>query len=377
MKIAINCAFFQPRGGGIAEYIYNLVRNIEEIDNQNEYILYVLKDTEEEAKKRLTTRFRVKTLPFGSSYIDVIKRSIFEQVFWNQEETKERFDLFHSPFFHSPSFKHARVVITVHDLRFFRFPYTYRKLRYLFLKYKVKKSVKSADHIIAISQFTKNELIEAYGIPNERITVIHEAINRNRFSSKKTKEIPLNGYQKLLEEPYILSVGHIEPRKNYERLISAFAKLKTQKRFSSLKLVIVGKKGHHYKTVLKMINDTPDVIYMNFVTHDMLVWLYSHARLFIFPSFYEGFGFPPLEAGALGVISAVSNVSSIPEVCGDAVAYFDPYDIEDMEKTINGCLNDGALREKLRQKMDIQLQRFSWYDNAKQTIVLYHTIKKE
>jgi len=372
MKIAINCAFFQPRGGGIAEYIYNLVSNIEKIDDKNEYILYVLKDIEEDAKKRLTSRFRVKYLPYGSSYADVLKRSMFEQRFWSKEETTEKFDLFHSPFFHSPTFKKAKVIITVHDMRFYRFPHTYKRLRYLFLKYKVKKSVNAANHIIAISEFTKNEIIEAYGTPSHKITVIPEAINRERFSLQQTNKVQDD--ISLLNSGYILSVGHIEPRKNYERLIAAFRKLKEQREFSSIKLVIVGKKDHHCDSVMRMIDKTPDVVYKNFVSHEMLLWLYSHARLFVFPSFYEGFGFPPLEAGNLGVISAVSNVSSIPEVCGDAVAYFNPYDIDEIKDVMAKCLSDCNLRKQLSDNMVLQLDKLSWQRNARQTIELYESV---
>ena len=139
-------------------------------------------------------------------------------------------------------------------------------------------------------------------------------------------------------------------------------------------MVIVGKKNHHCDSVMRMIDKTPDVVYKNFVSHEMLLWLYSHARLFVFPSFYEGFGFPPLEAGNLGVISAVSNVSSIPEVCGDAVAYFNPYNIEEIKDVMAKCLSDCNLRKQLRDNMVLQLDKLSWQRNARQTIELYESV---
>ena len=374
MKIAINCIFYQPKGGGIAEYIYNLVNNIEELDHSNEYVLYVLNDQLDFARKNLPSRFKLKVLPYGTSYVDVIKRSLFAQAFWTKEEKIERFDVFHSPFFHSPKFKNAKVIITVHDMRFYRFPYTYTLPRYVFLKYKVRRSVKAADRIITISQFTKDELMDAYHLPDNKITVIHEAINRDRFSENKIQDFTLPENLEFLEKGYILSVGHIEPRKNYDRLINAFVKLKTGDKFSDLKLVIVGKKGHHYKNTLNLISETPDVIYLNFVSHELLVWLYNHASLFVFPSYYEGFGFPPLEAGCSNVVSAVSNVSSMPEICGDAVAYFNPYDTNEMANVMKTCLDDKKLRNYLMERMKLQLDKYSWKINASRTIELYNSM---
>lgn len=375
MKIAINCIFYQPRGGGIAEYIYNLVNNIDVLDHSNEYVLYVLNDQLDYARKNLPSRFKLKVLPYGSSYVDVLKRSLFAQSFWTKEEDIERFDVFHSPFFHSPRFKNAKVIITVHDMRFYRFPYTYTLPRYFFLKYKVRKSVKVSDQIITISQFTKDELMDAYHLPDNKITVIHEAINRDRFSANKFQDFTLPKDLLFLKKGYILSVGHIEPRKNYDRLIEAFVKMKANGNYPNLKLVVVGKKGHHYKNTLKLVNENSDVVYLNFVSHELLVWLYNHASLFVFPSFYEGFGFPPLEAGCFGVASAVSNVSSMPEVCGDAVAYFDPYNTDEMAFVMNRCLEDEDYRKHILLKMNDQLSKFSWSDNAKQTIDIYLKFK--
>ena len=374
-KIAINCIFYQPRGGGISEYIYNLITNIERIDNHNEYILYVLKDMVGYAKEKLATRFEIKQIPYSSSYVDVIKRSLFSQRFWTREEEEENFDLFHSPFFHSPRFKRAKVLITVHDMRFYRFPYTYTLPRYVYLKYAVKRSCILADHIITISRFTKEELMKAYGISSEKITVVHEAINKDRFSAKSVESYSLpSEYQYLVHSKYILSVGHLEPRKNYERLIDAFAKLKNDSDKKDLRLLIVGKKGHHYSKILKKIRNTADVVYLNFVDHNMLQWLYNNASLFAFPSYYEGFGFPPLEAGCYGVVSAVSNVSSMPEVCGESVFYFNPYDVDDMATVLKEALSNSVLRKEKELLMANQIDSFSWRENARQTLTLYQKL---
>jgi glycosyltransferase involved in cell wall biosynthesis len=169
-----------------------------------------------------------------------------------------------------------------------------------------------------------------------------------------------------------LTVGHIEPRKNYERLLKAFSILKNDPRNDDLKLVIVGKPYVNAEHIIGEITKNPDVIYMNFVSHELLSWLYSNTFLFVFPSFYEGFGFTPLEAGCFNAISAVSNASSIPEVCGDAAAYFDPYNVEDMADTISRCIYDKDLRNSLHEKITKQIDKFSWATHARETLEVYN-----
>lgn len=374
MKIAINCAFFQPKGGGIKEYIQNLVENLSKLDYENEYILYVLRDNVEYAKNELKTNFRIKSIPYnGKNLWDIIKRSIFENFFWIKEEQLEKWDIFHSPFFHGPTLRNTRLILTVHDMRFFRYPKTYTFLRYQYLKRAVKSSINRADRIISISEFTKNEIQAAYGIDEDKITVIHEAINPEHFGKSKLS-LEDNAYIKGLKDvPYILSVGHLEPRKNYDRLIEAFKKIKSRLT-SGTKLIIIGKKGHGYESTLRKIEEDDDVLYLNFVSQGLLNWLYKNSILFVFPSFYEGFGFPPLEAGIHGAVASVSNVSSMPEVCGDAVSYFNPLDIDDMAQTILQTFNNEQLRQSLKSNMEERLLKFSWEKNAKETIKLYNSV---
>lgn len=371
MKIAINCAFYQPLGGGIKEYIYNLTHNLSKLDKNNSYVLYVLEDQLEFAKKGLPSNFKIKTISFKSrNTIDKIKRSLFEQKFWLKEEEKEKFDIFHSPFFHSPQLKKAKIILTVHDLRLYRFPHTYSTLRYIFLNKKVKRSIRNADHIISISDFTKKEIINLCGVPSSKITTIHEAINREMFSStdqEAVKDIP----DELIKNPFLLTVGHLEPRKNYNSLINVFAELKKKTEIKNLQLVIVGKKGHQYQSTLSLIKNTSGVHYLNFVSHNTLKWLYQNTKLFIFPSIYEGFGFPPLEAASFGSVSAVSKMSSIPEVCGEAVFYFDPYNKENMYEVIDEILMDESLLSSKKKLLEPQLNKFSWERNARETIEVY------
>ncbi len=375
MKIAINCIFCQPRGGGIKEYIVNLTNHIAKTDQKNEYLLYVLEDQLDYAQCLLPNRYRLKIVPFKSSLISVIERSLFSQRFWSKEEQVEKFDIFHSPFFYAPRLRHARLIVTVHDLRLYRFPKTYGKLRYIFLQHSVKETLKRADTIISISDFTKQEIIDTCKISSEKITVVHEAINRESFSPAiiENYELPKE-YDYLKEGRFIFSLGHIEPRKNHTRLIEAFKTIKKEKRNADVKLIIAGKKYVDYKTVINLTNKTPDIVYMDFIPRTLLLWLYHHAALFVYPSYYEGFGFPPLEAASLGTLSAVSNVSSIPEVCGDCAIYFNPFDVAEMANRIDAGLNNIELRRQKKSLLEQQLNNFSWEKNARETISLYNRL---
>ena len=375
MKIAINCIFCQPKGGGIKEYIVNLTNHIALCDQDNTYILYVLEDQLEFAKKLLPQRFQIKVVPFKSDFLSVVKRSLFSQRFWTKEEKTERFDIFHSPFFHAPKMKKAKLILTVHDLRLYRYPQTYNPLRYMFLKRAVKDAISRADHIISISEFTKQEMVELCGVSPEKITVIYEAVNRNAFSEKQLENYVLpKEYTELGQGRILFSLGHIEPRKNYPRLIEAFKKLKEKEENHDLKLVIAGKKYVDYINTIRLMEETPDVVYLDFIPRELLLWLYKNATLFVFPSTYEGFGFPPLEAASMGTISAVSNVSSIPEVCGDCAFYFNPYDVDNMAATIEDALNNAEERQKKEKLLETQLNKTSWEQNAADTIKLYQTI---
>ena len=372
MKIALNCAFYQPKGGGIKEYIDNLVNQLAILKPSDiDFIIYVLHDQFEYAKSHLPGNLKIKKIPYKSgSLFNRIKRSLLEGKFWKEEEKKEKFDIFHSPFFHAPNLKKAKVMLTVHDLRLYRFPQTYEFFRYRFLKRKVKNSIRRANHIISISEFTKKEIQELCGVKPDKITVIQEAINQDRFTDKHLKT-PDDLSETIKSNPFLLTVGHMEPRKNYDRLIDAFLQAKQNPELKDLQLVIVGKKDHSYADTLQKIETTPDVHYLNFVEGNTLLWLYKNTSLFVFPSYYEGFGFPPLEAAALGSISAVSNVSSMPEVCGDAVIYFNPYKVDDIAQAIQkGLLNKGLIAQ-LESKLQKNLDRFSWKKNALETINVY------
>ena len=373
MKIAINCQFcFAKGGGGITEYIIQLTNHLEMVDHKNEYVLYVLEDQFEHCMTKLPVRFRLKPIPYKQSFVSKIMRSLFADRFWRHEEQVEQFHLFHSPFFHAPKLKNAKIVMTVHDLRLYRYPETYSFLRYQFLKRAVKESISRVDNIIAISQFTKDEMVSTCRVAPSKVSVIHEAINRNFFSADKIKDYQLpEEYAFLNNGRFLFCLSQIEPRKNHLRLIEAFKAVKDYGDFGDLRLVLAGVKYQNPAPVLKAIAETPDVLYLDYVPTEMLLWLYHNTSLFVYPSFYEGFGFPPLEAASMGTVSAVSRASSLPEVCGDCALYFDPYDVDDITRVIISALNDESVIIDKKNKLENQLSKFSWENNARETLNVY------
>ena len=373
MKIAINCQFcFAKGGGGIKEYIVSLTNHLEKVDHQNEYVLYVMEDQFEYSKTVLPSRFKLKPIPYRRNFVSKVKRSLFSQNFWSKEEKEEDFDVFHSPFFHAPKMKKARLIMTVHDLRLYRYPETYSFLRYQFLKRAVKNSIERVDQIIAISQFTKDEIIDTCGVNPDKVTVIHEAINRSFFCADTIKDYTLpQEYSYLKDCRFLFCLSQIEPRKNHARLIQAFSAIKAMEGFEDLRLVIAGRPLLNAGPVLKLMAETKDVDYLDFVPTEMMLWLYRNASLFVYPSYYEGFGFPPLEAASFGTVSAVGNLSSIPEVCGDCVLYFNPYNVSEMSKVIASALNDDTLIQEKKMKLEDQLNKFSWENNARETVKVY------
>lgn len=271
-------------------------------------------------------------------------------------------------------------IITVHDLIryldwkgysvFIHRP-NHRDGFYLSLDYRgISKAIK----IIATSQKTKKDLIGYLGIPEEKIRVIYEGIDHSIFK-------PIQG-PKLIPYPYILYVGSEHPRKNLARLLKAFKKIKEEKKFQDLKFVKVGKAGGREadfrKQTLDVIRDLQlekEVIFTEFVPESDLPAYYSAAECLVFPSLFEGFGFPPLEAMACGCPVIASNHSSVPEIVGDAGLLIDPHSVDDIFRAIREVLSDELLRKELSEKGIKRASQFSWKKAAKETMEVYKEVE--
>jgi glycosyltransferase involved in cell wall biosynthesis len=254
-----------------------------------------------------------------------------------------------------------RTLVTVHDLSYVRVPECFPDVLKNYLNRAVPRALRRADLVLADAASTERDLQDVYGLPPDRIKVLYSGVDE-RFCEQVPEADRARVRQKYgLRDPYLLSVSTIQPRKNYVRLIEAFAQVVSNG--ANLKLVISGGKGWMYDDVYATVERLglgERVVFTGFTPDEDLPALYAMATLFVYPSLYEGFGLPVAEAMACGVPVVSSNASSLPEVAGDAALYFDPRDVDAMARSVRGALADESLRRDLRERGLQQVRQFSW-----------------
>ncbi len=265
---------------------------------------------------------------------------------------KQPIDIWHATYPLPISIKNTLKITTIHDLIPLKLPHlTLDNKR--FFRDLIKSSLEDSEVIITVSQSTKNDLVSLFDYPAERIFVTYQPIALKTITEGENKPI-LEKYQ-LKKDNYILFVGAIEPKKNIKRLIEAYQKLSTGQ-----SLVIIGKKAWLWKEELKNIEQSSTkIVLLDYVSSQDLQYLYKGASCFIFPSLYEGFGLPVLEAMNFGCPVITSNIASLPEVCGDAALYIDPYDTQDLAEKLEQLLGDNHLRAHLAQAGHQRAKLFS------------------
>jgi glycosyltransferase involved in cell wall biosynthesis len=285
-----------------------------------------------------------------------------------------RFDLFHQPdFVLPPVLPGVRTIVTIHDLSFVRQPDSVMPGMGRYLNTWVPRSVAQADHVIAVSEATRQDVLDLYGAPPEKVSVIYHGV-RPQFQpvTEPARLAAVRQKYGLGQAPVILSVGTVQPRKNYRRLIQAFARLEP-----THTLVIAGGKGWQYQAILAEA-DKPGlagrVHFPDFVADEDLPALYSAADLFVYPSLYEGFGLPALEAMACGAPVVCSNSSSLPEVVGKAAILVDPLNPDAIAAAMQQVLADTAWQQKMGAAGQAQAAHFTWDGVAAQLQHLYRTI---
>ncbi len=288
-----------------------------------------------------------------------------------------RCEVFHATEHLLPRLKDARTVLTVHDLIYRLFPDYHLPLNKWFLNLFMPLFVRRADAIIAVSQCTKNDLMRHYDVAPEKITVIYEGVDARFRPITDRDALAAVRARYSLPQRYILYVGTLEPRKNLPTLLEAYATLQAQSPIPDLQLVIVGRRGWLYESFfqrLRELNLEDQVILLGFIPDEDLPAVYSGADLFVFPSLYEGFGLPPLEAMACGTPVVSSDTSSLPEVVGEAGLMVDPHDVRALTEAIERALTDRHLRAELRARGLEQASRFTWEKTARQTLKVYRNV---
>jgi len=366
MRVGIDSRLVFYHQAGIGQYILRLTQALARLDRENQYILF----TSRKDKTPL-----VEQANFKRQKLWTPSHHRFEPAALSVELARFRLDVLHSPDFIPPARLRAKSVITVHDLAFLLFPdfLTRPSARYYS---RVDIAARKADHIIAVSESTKRDTIRLLGVPPEKITVIPEAAHPIFTPIANADALERVRARYKLPRDFILFVGTIEPRKNLSTLIRAFRRLRDNYKTDAV-LAIAGHRGWLVEDVDQTLAEThlsDAVRFLGGVPNEELVYLYNAARVFAFPSRYEGFGLPPLEAMACGTPVVTSNVSSLPEVVGDAAMLVDPEDVDGLAVAMWRLLSDENLRRDLRAKGLKRAQTFSWERAARATLDVYHRI---
>jgi glycosyltransferase involved in cell wall biosynthesis len=288
-----------------------------------------------------------------------------------------RVQLYHATdFVLPPTLPGVRTLLTVHDLSFVRAPETTTPVLKAYLDRVVPRSVRRADYVLADSRATKDDLVELYGTPPDKITVLLGGVNPE-FAPVMDQRVRRAVRQRyaLPDNPYVFSIGTVQPRKNYARLIEALATLGPE--CEDVHLVIAGGHGWLEGPIYRAVSDlrlTERVHFIGFARDDDLPALYSEAACLAYPSLYEGIGLPVLEAMACGIPAVTSNISSMPEVAGEAALLVDPYDVSALADALQRLLTDDALRAELVSRGFRQASHFTWTRAAQQLIEVYRQL---
>lgn len=380
MNIGIDCRALQDSFiAGIGYYINYLLHNLAKIDNENRYILLYnsfRKSFLKGAPKYEYENFRQVMFRIPNVFFSGISGTPISALL-PIERLMGGIDIFHATNYLLPYCSHARSILTIYDLSILKFSQFHPlKRRIVFSKGRLSNSAKACDAVIACSEATKTDIVDILNVRPEKIKVIYAAISPE-FSKIDNKQLIDNVLKKYsLPEKYILYVGTLEPRKNVARLIEAFKKIKDRVK-GEYRFVLIGGRGWHYKDIFATINRLrldDSVVYLDYLTREDLPPILNGAEAFVYPSLYEGFGLPPLEAMACGVPTVVSKVSCFPEVVGDAALKVNPYSIDDIADGIYRILTDGGLRETLRQKGLERVKNYSWERTARETLTLYNEV---
>jgi glycosyltransferase involved in cell wall biosynthesis len=355
------------RSAGVSRYIHSLLAHLPQVDPSISYCVFLGPGLPEYAGWK-TSRSIWST---GSAPA----RILWEQVAQPWAARRQALDLLHAPVNIGPLMLPCTLIATVHDLSFYHFPHLFRPARRIYQQTLTRATLQRAAAVIAVSQSTRDDIVRLMDIAPERITVIPNGVGAEM---RPMEEKAVAEFRRRYHLPphFILSLSTLEPRKNLELLLEAYALL-VHRGGPEHRLVIAGGKGWYYATIFATVERlrlSDRVIFPGFVPEgDKPLW-YSAADLFVYPSLYEGFGLPPLEAMACGTPVVVAATSSLPEVVGDAGLYIDPHDPADLADAMAALLHDSNRRHKLREAGLRQANRFSWRKTAVQTARLYHRI---
>src|SRR5688572_7155072 len=367
MRVAIDAR--KLHDFGIGTYIRNLLRQLARIDRQTDYVL-LSRAADLDVASQLGPNFRAVLEP-SPNY------SLREQVHVPWVLRRERPDVFHAPHYVLPAAVTCRSVVTIHDCIHLMFPqYLPNTMAYAYARASMWAAVKRSDRILTVSEASKRDILHFFNVAPEKIVVVYNAIDDHFWLTPPDEEVARVRERYQLDHQFILYVGNIKPHKNLVRLIEAFAELR-RTGFDEVKLLIIGDQISKLPALRRAVHSHKlhkHVRFLGYVSDQTLGVLYRLAAAFVFPSLYEGFGLPPLEAMASGTPVVTSNVSSLPEVAGEAAVLVDPYDVDSIVDGMRRVLSDPALAAALRRKGVERAREFSWERSVAKTRQVYQQV---
>ncbi|HEX7085514.1 MAG TPA: glycosyltransferase family 1 protein [Vicinamibacterales bacterium] len=353
---------------GIGTYIRNLLRQLARLDHESEYVL-ICQPGDRDLPASL-----------GDNFVAAIDRSkpysVREQISIPWAVLRSRATLFHEPHYVLPPLvARTRAVVTIHDCIHLRFPqYLPNRAALTYARTQMGSAARRAAHIITVSEASKRDILHFFPVPPEKITVIYNGIDDRFATPPPADEMQRVAERYQLEGRFLLYVGNVKPHKNLERLLEAFHLVRQTPGLEDVRLVMIGDEISRYSALRRAVhrnNLHKYVRFLGFLPDHMLPIVYRLASVFVFPSLYEGFGLPPLEAMASGTPVVTSNVTSLPEVTGDAAILVDPLSAEAIADGIRRVLTDRELADTLRSRGVARAREFSWERVAREVRRIY------
>jgi lipopolysaccharide heptosyltransferase II len=368
LRIGINAIFLVVgEGGGIERYLRNLIKALQRIDRENEYTIFSNKNNT--GTFDLQDNFREHLCPVSARFRPM--KILWEQLILPFQVNRAGIDLLFSPGNISPLFVSCPSVVVIHDLVPFIFPDDFARAERYPLRVLLHSTAKRATKIITVSRSSQRQILAQFNIPSEKTTVIYAACDEDFLSCQASIQNEKEVKEKYgINGDFILCADSARPHKNVHRLLLAFSLLK-EKHGIRHHLVITGLPGRYHQFLVKMVSDLKlgeEVIFTGYVPDNVLSILYSEATVFVYPSLYEGFGLPVLEAMACGSPVVASRATSLPEVVGDAGLLVDPLNIQEMSQGIYRLLTDGQYNLELTAKGKLRVREFSWEKTAKKVL---------